>query len=221
MKVSASAILFDFDGTLADSAPDLADAANEMRLARGLEPLPFQALRPAVGSGARGMLGTAFGVHTGQAEFELMRDEFLNRYEQRMLLKTRLFDAVALMLDGLEQRGLRWGIVTNKAQRFAGPMTRSLGLVPRTSVLVCGDSTPYTKPHPAPLLEGARLLGTAPPSCIYVGDDERDVHAGRAAGMGTLAAAWGYLGHGAVIEGWGADAVLVSPMALLQCLDMT
>ncbi len=219
-RLRAGAVLFDLDGTLADSAPGLADAANDMLAARQLPVLPLSALRPAVGSGARGMVGTAFGVLPGQAGYESLRDEFLARYELRLLEKTRLFDEVHHMLDALEAKGLAWGIVTNKALRFAEPMSRALGLVPRTLVLVGGDSTPHTKPHPAPLLEAAGRLGMPPGECVYVGDDVRDMQAGRAAGMGTLAAAWGYLGHGADVAAWPADFVLPSPKALLQRLEL-
>ncbi len=219
-RLRASAVLFDLDGTLADSAPGLADAANDMLAARSRPALPLAALRPAVGSGARGMVGTAFGVAPGQPGYDALRDEFLARYELRLLEKTRLFDEVQALLDALENRGVPWGIVTNKALRFADPMSRALGLVPRTPVLVGGDSTPHTKPHPAPLLEAASRLGLAPGQCVYVGDDMRDMQAGRAAGMGTLAAAWGYLGHGADVFAWPADFVLPSPKALLQSLEL-
>jgi N-acetyl-D-muramate 6-phosphate phosphatase len=216
----ARAVLFDLDGTLADSAPGLADATNDMLRARGLPLLPLEALRPAVGSGARGMVSTAFGLTPGEPGYDGLRDEFLIRYELRLLEKVRLFEEVPPVLDALEAAGLAWGIVTNKALRFADPMTRALGLVPRTPVLVGGDSTPHTKPHPAPLLEAARRLATAPECCIYVGDDARDMQAGRAAGMGTAAAAWGYLGHGADMALWSADAVLASPRTLLQYLEL-
>lgn len=219
-RLRTRAVLFDLDGTLADSAPGLADAANDMLQARDRPTLPLSALRPAVGSGARGMVGTAFGVAPGQDGYDALRDEFLARYEQRLLEKTRLFDEVHALLEALEAQGLAWGIVTNKALRFADPMARALGLVPRTPVLVAGDTTPHTKPHPAPLLEAARRLGCPPVQCVYVGDDLRDMQAGRAAGMGTLAAAWGYLGHGAAIGSWPADFVLPGPMALLQTLEL-
>ncbi len=220
MRRRCTAVLFDLDGTLADSAPGLADAANDMLLARGLAPLPYEALRPAVGSGARGMVGTAFGLRPADAGYDALRDEFLLRYEARMLEKTQLFDGVAAVLQQLSQRGLAWGIVTNKALRFALPMSRALGLVPHLDTLVCGDSTPHTKPHPAPVLEAVRRLGALPDECIYVGDDHRDMLAGRAAGTGAVAAAWGYLGHGADVAQWGADAVLAHPLELLQWLDL-
>lgn len=214
------AVLFDLDGTLADSAPGLADATNDMLARRGLSTLPLQALRPAVGSGARGMLGTAFGLAPGDAEFEPLRDEFYACYERRLNEKTRLFDGVAELLGAIESAGWHWGIVTNKAMRFAQPMSEALGLLPRARVLVAGDCTPHTKPHPAPLLLAARRLGLAPEACVYVGDDLRDMQAGRAAGMGVMAAAWGYLGHGADVTAWGADHVLPAPGALLQTLDL-
>ncbi|GAP33654.1 phosphoglycolate phosphatase [Piscinibacter sakaiensis] len=209
-------VLFDLDGTLVDSAPDLAGAANDMREARGLPPRPYGALRPVVGSGARGMVGAAFGVAPGEPGFEALRDEFLARYEARMTRLTRVFDAAWPLLDALDARGIPWGIVTNKAERFAAPLAQALGLVPRAAALVAGDTTPHAKPHPAPLLEGARRLGCEPTHCAYVGDDLRDVQAGRAAGMATVAAAWGYLGLGEALEAWGADHRIDAPAELLH-----
>ena len=214
------AVLFDLDGTLVDSAPDLAGAANDMRTARSLEPLGYRDLRRMAGSGARGMLARAFDIAPGQPGYEALRDEFHDRYEQRMLRETALFAAALQVLEGLEQHGLAWGIVTNKALRFASPLASALGLWPRARVLVAGDSTPHTKPHPAPLLEAARQLALPVACCTYVGDDHRDMRAARAAGMGAIAAAWGYLGEGAQPHDWGADAVLDSPDALLQLLKL-
>jgi N-acetyl-D-muramate 6-phosphate phosphatase len=212
------AVLFDLDGTLIDSAPDLAGAANELRAAHGLPALPFEDLRPMVGSGARGMVGTAFGVAPGDPRFEPLRDAFLAIYEARMLRETAVFDAMHAVLAALERAGLPWGIVTNKAARFAEPVVQGLGL--GAAALVCGDTTPHSKPHPAPLLEAARRLGLDAVRCAYVGDDHRDIVAGRAAGMPALAAAWGYLGRGELIEAWGADAILPAPDALLNWLDL-
>ena len=220
MRARVAAVLFDLDGTLADSAPGLADAANDMRLARGLAPLPYEALRPGAGSGARGMVSTAFGLRPGDTGYDALRDEFLQRYETRMLEKARLFDGVQTLLQQISDSGLYWGIVTNKASRLAQPMARALGLAPQHNALVCGDTTAHTKPHPAPVLEAARRLGIAPTACTYVGDDHRDMLAGRAAGMGVVAASWGYLGHGADVAQWGADAVLAHPLALLQWLEL-
>jgi len=214
------AVLFDLDGTLVDSAPDLAGAANELRTARGLEALPFERLRPMVGAGARGMLGAAFGIAPGDDGYEALRDEFLARYEQRLLRETAVFAAMQPVLRRLEAQPLRWGIVTNKALRFAEPLVAGLALHVRAAVLIGGDSTPFSKPHPAPLLEAARRLGVEPAYCVYVGDDHRDVRAGQAAGMATIAAGWGYLGQGEAIEAWGADAVIEEPAALLRWLEL-
>lgn len=214
------AVLFDFDGTLVDSAPDLAAAANRMRMSRGLPELDEAVLRCRAGSGARGMLAGAFGVHPGDPEFEPMRSEFLEVYAGRMLDRCRPFDGVPALLASLEERGLRWGIVTNKATRFAVPMTQALGLAP--AVLVAGDTTPHTKPHPAPLLHAAGGLGVPPQACVYVGDDRRDMLAAGAAGMAGWAAAWGYLGEGVAVTDlpqWPAAAILAAPDEVLQRLD--
>lgn len=214
------AVLFDLDGTLVDSAPDLAGAVNDLRAVHGMPPLPYEQLRPMVGSGARGMIGTAFGLAPGDDGFEALRDAFLARYEQRLLQETAVFSAMQPVLAWLEAAALPWGIVTNKALRFAQPLVDGLALQQRAAVLIGGDSTPHAKPHPAPLLEGARRMGVAPERCVYIGDDHRDVIAGRAAGMATLAAGWGYLGRGERIEAWGADAVIKEPGALLHWLEV-
>jgi len=220
MTVQTRTILFDLDGTLIDSAPDLAGAANDLRRTRGLDIVAYEKLRPLVGSGARGMIGGAFGMAPGDAGFEALRDEFLARYAQRLLQQTSIFAQVATLLDRLDALHLRWGIVTNKALRYAEPVAAGLGLLARAAVLIGGDSTPFSKPHPAPLLEAARRIGAEPEHCVYVGDDHRDVVAGRAAGMRTLAAGWGYLGQGEAIDAWGADAVIEQPLALLHWLEV-
>jgi N-acetyl-D-muramate 6-phosphate phosphatase len=214
------AVLFDLDGTLIDSAPDLGGAANDMRVARGLAPYPLAHFRPMVGSGARGMVGRAFEVLPPDPQFAALRDEFLQRYEARMTQQTQVFPAVLPLLEALGVRTLPWGIVTNKAARFAEPLVRALGLHERAATLVCGDTTPHSKPHPEPLLEAARRLGVGPAHCAYVGDDLRDVQAGKAAGMVTIAVAWGYLGLGESIDAWGADHIVQTPHQLLQLLAM-
>jgi len=214
-------VLFDLDGTLVDSAPDLAGAANEMRRAHGLPAMPFEALRPMVGSGARGMLHAAFGIGPDDARFDVLRADFLARYEARILRETRVFDRIEPVLQALERQRLPWGIVTNKIARFSVPVVEGLGLMPRCAVLVSGDTTAFAKPHPQPLLEAARQLALAPEYCIYVGDDRRDVEAGRRARMPTLAAAWGYLGRDESVHDWNAEAVLAHPGELLNWLGMT
>ncbi|HYP32932.1 MAG TPA: phosphoglycolate phosphatase [Burkholderiaceae bacterium] len=211
-------LLFDLDGTLIDSAPDLAGAANRLRADHGLEPLPLDQLRPMVGSGARGMVGVAFGVAPGEARFEALRDAFLAHYEAGLLERTQPFDGVPELLSALDAAGIAWGIVTNKATRFTAPIVAGLGLAQRAGVVVCGDTTPHAKPHPEPLLHAARALGLAPGSVAYVGDDLRDAQAARAAGMPMLAATWGYLGLGEPVHDWGADALLDAPSQLLEWL---
>ncbi len=215
-----SLVLFDLDGTLVDSAPDLASAANELRALHDLPPLPFERFRAMVGAGARGMLGIALGVQPSDENFEALRVDFLRLYEERMTRDTRVFEAMAPVLATLERAGRPWGIVTNKAARFTDPLTRALGLAERAAVVISGDTTAHAKPHPLPLLEAARRANVAPAECVYVGDDLRDVQAGRAAGMGTLVAAWGYLGLGEPMHTWGADEVLTSPGELLNFLGL-
>ena len=213
-------VLFDLDGTLIDSAPDLAAAANAMRAARSLAPLPLAALRPMVGAGARGMVALALGAQPGDAGFDALRQEFLERYQSALLTHTAVFADMAPVLDRLDAEGRRWGIVTNKAARYTQPVVEGLRLHARAAVVISGDTTPHSKPHPEPLLEAARRVGVDAALCVYIGDDHRDILAGRAAGMTTLAAAWGYLGHGEPIDAWGAHAVLSEPAALLQWLQL-
>lgn len=212
------AVLFDLDGTLIDSAPDLGAAADQMRVDRGLTSLPLEAYRPMAGAGARGMLGVAFNITPDDPAFEAMREEFFVNYERCMTQRTTVFDEVAELIAHLGQRQLLWGVVTNKSARFTDPLTRAMPLFDTARAIVSGDTTPHAKPHPAPLLEAARRLGVAPSQCLYVGDDERDVVAGLAAGMLTVAATYGYLGNKTDTQAWGAHAEINTPSALLQLL---
>ncbi len=220
MKFSVKAVLFDLDGTLIDSAPDLGAAADKMRTDRGLNSLPLAVYRPHAGAGARGMLGVALGMTPDHPEFPARREEFFQNYEQRMLASTQAFPGVQQLVAELVDLGLPWGVVTNKSMRFAGPLTREMPLFSSAATVVGGDSTPHAKPHPAPLLEAARQLGIAPTDCLYVGDDERDVVAGRAAGMATVAATYGYLGQGSDWQAWGADAQIDTPLGLLALIRL-
>jgi len=211
------AVLFDLDGTLIDSAPDLAGAANALRAERGLPPLPLSHLRPWVGAGARGMLGAGLDIHPTHTEFEALKERFLALYAGRLLQETQAFDGVSRLLEQLQARGLAWGIVTNKAERFTLPIHAGMPLLQGAGAVIGGDTTPQAKPHPAPLLEAARRMGLEPQECAYVGDDLRDIQAARAAGMPAIAARWGYLGASPVSE-WGADAVIDHPEELISLL---
>lgn len=213
------AVLFDLDGTLIDSAPDLGAAADKLRTDRGLPPLPLESYRTMAGAGARGMLGVAFGMTPEHPEFAGLREEFFRNYESCLTQRTREFAGVRELIDALLDRGLPWGVVTNKAMRFTGPLTKSMPLFATAKAVVAGDTTPHPKPHPAPLLEAARLLGVPAQACLYVGDDERDVAAGRAAGMATVAASYGYLGSKGDVASWGADAHAMSPLDVLALLQ--
>jgi phosphoglycolate phosphatase len=219
MFSNVRAVLFDLDGTLIDSAPDLAAAADRMRIERGLPSLPFEQYRPMAGAGARGLLGVAFGITPQDPGYEELREEFFVNYESCMTQRTFAFEGVPELIDQLLDRGLAWGVVTNKSMRFAGPLTRAMKLFETASAVVGGDSTPHAKPHPAPLLEAARVMGMDPAHCIYVGDDERDVVAGKAAGMPTVAATYGYLGGNANCMLWGAHAHVADPLDLLRLLN--
>jgi phosphoglycolate phosphatase len=215
------AVLFDLDGTLIDSAPDLAGAADGMRLKRGLPSLPLADYRPMAGAGARGMLGVAFGVSPDHPDFSELREEFFTAYERRMTQDTQIFQGVPELLDSLTACGLVWGVVTNKSARFTLPLTQSMPMFRTAGAIVSGDTTPHAKPHPAPLLEAARLLGLNAACCMYIGDDERDIVAGLAAGMATVAATYGYLGQQSDVSRWGAHAVIHSPAELNQLLQFS
>ena len=212
------AVLFDLDGTLIDSAPDLGAAADKMRTDRGMATLDYAFYRPMAGSGARGMLQVAFGIAESHADYEAFKNEFLDNYQQAMTVKTTVFDGVNDMLSSLQQQGILWGVVTNKHQRFTIPLSHQMELFKTAGAVVSGDTTTHAKPHPAPLFEGARLLGLQPQECWYVGDDERDIVAGKAAGMVTVAANYGYLGAEADVLALGADFVIHAPVTLIQLL---
>ncbi len=219
MKFSdVQAVLFDLDGTLIDSAPDLGAAVDKMRVDRGLPSLPSSQYRPMAGAGARGMLGVAFGMTPEHADFAALREEFFCNYERSLTKNTYVFDGVLDLIAQLAVRELPWGVVTNKSARFTLPLTRAMPLFASARTVVSGDTTPHAKPHPEPLFEAARQIGIEPSRCVYVGDDERDIVAGLAAGMKTVAAGYGYLGQKADPAAWGAHATINSPAALLQLL---
>lgn len=213
------AVLFDLDGTLIDSAPDLGAAVDQMRVARGMSSLPLDHYRHMAGAGARGMIGLAFGYTQEHPEYEAMKEEFFRNYEACMTERTFAFEGIAEMIQALVDMNMPWGVVTNKSKRFAEPLTQGMPLFASCAVVISGDTTPHAKPHPAPLLEAAKRLNIEPSRCVYVGDDERDIVAGHAAKMKTVAATYGYLGAQADVAAWQAHAHIDSPLQLLNFLS--
>lgn len=209
------AVLFDLDGTLADTAPDLGGALNRLLNEEGLPALPLQQLRPHVSGGARGLIQAGFGLFPGDAAYAGLVVRFLRHYENNLCTDSTLFPGMAELLETLEERGIKWGIVTNKQQRFTLPLVELLGLRRRAGCIVSGDSAPRPKPHPAPLYLACAAIKVAPGQSIYVGDDLRDIVAGKAAGMRTVTAAYGYLGVDEPFETWQADAIIHDPMEIL------
>jgi N-acetyl-D-muramate 6-phosphate phosphatase len=213
--MASKAVLFDFDGTLADTAADLSRALNLVRADRGLGEVPLEQLRGHASSGARGLLGAGMGVLPEHDEFKPLREAFLKHYAANICIDTRLFPGIEALLADIEARGLRWGIVTNKSTSLTRLVVKELGLEARTACVVCGDTTPHLKPHPASLLHAAGDLAIAPADCIYLGDDLRDIQAAKAAGMRSVAVAWGY---GEDLGSWNADYILRQPGDLISRL---
>ena len=211
-------VLFDLDGTLADTAPDLGAALNRVRAEEGLAPLDTAALRPAVNRGATGMIQAGFDIDNQHPQFPARRERFLHHYRNAVSGMTTLFPEIEPLLAGLEEGGYVWGVVTNKSAEFTMPLLRDLGLLDRAACVVAGDTTQYLKPHPASLLHACSLLGCEPARAVYLGDAQRDVEAGQRAGMKTLVAGYGYIPQGDAPSGWGADAVIDRPLDLLGWL---
>ena len=212
------AVFFDLDGTLADTAPDLGGALNRLLAEEGRPPLPLQQLRPHVSKGARGMLGVGFGLAPQDEAFPELQRRFLDFYASALCEGTALFPGMDEVLDRLEAMGIPWGIVTNKSQRFTNAVAEGLGLRHRAAGLVCGDTCPRPKPHPMPILMACALAGAAPDTAVYVGDDRRDIEAGRAAGTLAVAASWGYLDDPSAIGSWAADRIVDHPTEILDLI---
>jgi 2-phosphoglycolate phosphatase len=208
-------VLFDFDGTLADTAADLVRALNRLRTARGMAEVPLAQLRPYASAGARGLIVAGFGILAEDPAFKSMREEFLKYYAADICVETRLFPGMDELLAAIEQRGLRWGIVTNKSTSLTNLLVEKLNLKARVACVVCGDTTPHLKPHPASLLHAVRELGLAPQDCLYLGDDLRDILAAQNAGMPSVAVEWGY---GEDVRTWQADFVIAQPTDLVARL---
>ena len=209
-------VFFDLDGTLADTAPDLVAAANLLRTSRSLEPLAYELLRPKASAGARGLIEGAFGYTQDHPDFTQLRDEFLSNYEKAICVESKLFEGMDELLRELEQNQVIWGIVTNKFERFTFPLLASMQLDQRSKAIIGGDTTGFSKPHPAPVLKAAEINNLDPKVCLYVGDDLRDIEARKAAGMTTVAASYGYCGCDEPIEDWGADFIIHHPLELRQ-----
>ena len=215
----AGAVLFDLDGTFADTAPDMALALNRLLQRHGRPSLPPTAVRPHVSSGSRGMLAVGFGLQPGDAAYDALRDEYLALYAEDICRHTLPFPGIQQLIDALHARGIAWGIVTNKPGWLTDPLLAAMALEPPPNCIVSGDTAARAKPHPDPLLHACALIGHAPERCWYIGDDERDIVAGRAAGMGTLAAGYGYLGTASHPRDWGADGLIDHPLDVLHWLD--
>ncbi len=210
------AILFDLDGTLADTAPDLGAAVNQLLREEGLADKPLPLLRPYTSQGVRGLLKAGFGIDANDPSYERRAQRFLDLYLERLCRETRLFSGISELLDTLEEHGLDWGIVTNKRTRFTNPLVAQLGLTPRTNCVVSGDTTAEAKPSPLPILHACQLLACHPERTWYIGDDRRDIVAGKAAGCFTVAVRYGYLGDSGPIDTWDADLIVDHPTELAQ-----
>ncbi len=213
------AVLFDLDGTFADTAPDLTAALNHVRLQHQLPALPLEITRPQASHGSAGLLRAGFGIGPESPQFNQLRAEFLAYYDAHICEQTILFPGMAELLDELEQRALPWGIVTNKPHRFTVPLMHALGYAERAACLVSGDTCALAKPHPQPLLHAAQCMNIAPQYCVYLGDDLRDMQAAEAAGMHGIIANYGYIGASAEVSGWPARKSIDFPPQLLKVLD--
>jgi N-acetyl-D-muramate 6-phosphate phosphatase len=211
-------ILFDLDGTFADTAPDLASALNHARASRKLPPLPLAMLRPQASHGAAGLLKAGMNIKPEAPEFNELRDLFLGYYASHICAHTKLFDGMADLVEALERRGIQWGIVTNKPHRFTLPLMQELGYADRAACLVSGDTCGNAKPHPEPLLKACEMIGASPAQCLYLGDDLRDMQAANSAGMPGIIARYGYIDEGADLASWNARAIIDRPMEILDLL---
>ena len=214
------AVLFDLDGTFADTAPDLAAALNHTRATRHLPPLPLETIRPQASHGSRGLLKTGFGIEPDAPDYGALRDIFLDYYARNICVHTRLFAGMAELVAALEQRGIKWGIVTNKPHRFTLPLMQALGMASRAACLVSGDTCAHAKPHPEPMLKACEIIGITPEQCLYLGDDLRDMQAANAAAMRGIIARYGYVGSDAQLDSWGAHGIIDTPVELLGFLAL-
>lgn len=211
MKKPITTVLFDLDGTLADTAPDLAYALNRVREEQGLEPMSFEAIRPHVSHGGIALTRLGFGLEPEHPDFPSLRERLLAIYRDNLTRETRLFPGMDELLNHIEQQGMNWGVVTNKPGWLTEPLIEQLGLTARAVCIVSGDTCDNRKPHPEPILHGCRLAGSEAQQCLYIGDAQRDIEAGRRAGLQTIAALFGYIGEHDDPHAWQADALLNTP----------
>lgn len=219
MSSDIRTVLFDLDGTLADTAPDLAYALNEVRREQGLEAMPYEQIRPVVSHGGIALIRLGFQLEPEQPQFEPLRDRLLQIYVNNIATQTTLFDGMETVLEQLEHRGMLWGVVTNKPAWLTDPLMQQMGLASRAATIISGDTLPQRKPHPAPMLLACEQTGSIAEQCLYIGDAERDIEAGRAAGMKTMVALFGYIEEHDRPEQWGADVMVKKPLAILDWLD--
>jgi len=212
------AVLFDLDGTFADTAPDLAAALNHTRSTRQLPPLPLEVLRPQASHGSRGLLKVGFGIEPDHSDYDTLRDIFLDYYANNICVHSQLFADTSKLVAILEQRGIKWGIVTNKPHRYTVPLMQALGYADRAACLVSGDTCTHPKPHPEPLLKACEIIGVTPAQCLYLGDDLRDMQAANAAGMRGIIANYGYVSAEASVENWDAHGSIDKPTELLDLI---
>jgi phosphoglycolate phosphatase len=212
-------VLFDLDGTLIDTAPDMAAALNRLLIAENREPLPFSQIRPVVSKGSLALVQLAFGDRLSETRVRELQQNFLNFYSENICIESRLFDGLGNLLDELDNNAIRWGVITNKPAWLTEPLLKQLDLFERSHCVVSGDTLPLRKPHPEPLLHACKLIQRSPNECVYIGDDERDIIAGKAAGMTTLIAAYGYIDNGESPQNWGADGFIDSIADLRSWLE--
>jgi 2-phosphoglycolate phosphatase len=214
------AILFDLDGTFADTAPDLAAALNHTRATRHLPPLPIELLRPQASRGSRGLLKVGFDIEPEHSDYDTLRDIFLDYYAKNICVQTQLFGDTAELIATLEQRGIKWGIVTNKPHCYTVPLMQALGYAERAACLISGDTCAHSKPHPEPMLKACEIIGVSPAHCLYVGDDLRDMQAANAVGMRGIIANYGYVSADASVENWNAHGSINKPTELLDFITL-
>lgn len=214
------AVLFDLDGTFADTAPDLAAALNHARATRGLPPLPLAVIRTQASHGSRGLLKIGFGIEPDAPDYDALRDLFLDYYARNICVHTRPFLDMDELVGKLERRGIQWGIVTNKPHRYTLPLMQALGYAGRAACLISGDTCAHAKPHPEPMLKACEIMNVTPAQCLYLGDDLRDMQAANASGMRGIIANYGYVGDGATVENWSAHGSVDRPMELIAHLAL-